>query len=484
MKRSKLIPILKSFSKEEIKEFDKFLDSPFFGCKKFVLNFFRVISGYYPEFEEENIDKKKIFKKIYGGKSFNDALVRRIISDLIRFSEEYMTYKNFRNRKTFRESCLLNELRIRNLPDQFRIRSVKISDNLESSKMIDPEMLFEKYFVNLEIKEFRTAIRDSKMHASYSLSVEAFTVLFFRIIFSYTNHRSTFISEYKIQNEIPDLLFKNINLNALLKEIELKDNQYSIYLKMVFYVYNIVKDKNDRESYFKLMDLLNNYPENFTQPELKNIYISIIRFYNFQDEKYDNIFLKEKYKAYRLFITDFFSLDPNSKLQISFCRNYINLCRQMGETDEIRIFKDRFRDYLHPDYKEDLISFCEAVFLFEKKMFQRSLQYASAINLDREIFKLDVKILKIRNYYELRYYDSVYSELDNLLHFLNSSCKLNPRLLKKAKNFSKIVRHLTKLRSGSVVKKNVLTDLMMLLEKEKNISEKNWLTDKIRMLGN
>ncbi|MEZ4691553.1 MAG: hypothetical protein R3A12_15905 [Ignavibacteria bacterium] len=33
MNRSKLIPILKSFSKEEIKEFDKFLDSPFFGCK-------------------------------------------------------------------------------------------------------------------------------------------------------------------------------------------------------------------------------------------------------------------------------------------------------------------------------------------------------------------------------------------------------------------------------------------------------------------
>ena len=130
MNRSKLIPILKSFSKDEIREFDKFLDSPFFGCKKFVLNFYREIINYYPEFKDKDIAKDKIFKKLYGEKKYNDALVRRIISDLIRFSEEYMAYKNFRNRKTFRNTCLLNELRVRDLEDQFRIRSEGITKKL------------------------------------------------------------------------------------------------------------------------------------------------------------------------------------------------------------------------------------------------------------------------------------------------------------------------------------------------------------------
>jgi hypothetical protein len=57
MNRSKLIPILKSFSKDEIREFDKFLDSPFFGCKKFVLNFYREIINYYPAFKDRRYCK-------------------------------------------------------------------------------------------------------------------------------------------------------------------------------------------------------------------------------------------------------------------------------------------------------------------------------------------------------------------------------------------------------------------------------------------
>lgn len=482
MNRSKLIPILKSFSKEEIKEFDKFLDSPFFGCKKFVLNFYRSISEYHPEYREEDIAKEKIFKKIYEGKKFNDALVRRIISDLIRFSEEYMAYRNFRERNTFRSISLLNELRNRDLEDQFRIRSGQIIKRLNSPGPTDPELLFEKYFVNLEIKEFRTVLRDSKMHSDYSNSVEAFTVLFLRVITSYINHKTTFINEFNIKNDIIDPVIKNINIKALLKELEIQNGGYSNYLKMILYVYNLVQDKNDRESYFKLMDLLNDCPGCFTQLEMKNIYIVIIRFYNYQNEKFDDIFLAEKFNAYKLFLTDFLSADPSSRLQISFCRNYVNLCRQLGRIEKIRELHKKYHDLLPAEHKEDLINFCEAVYLFEKNKFRRSLQFASAFNMDKVIFKLDIKILKIKNYYETGYYDSVHTELDNLKHFLNSECKLTDSIVMKGKNFSRTVSSLTKFKTDPGKLKFKISVLKEKLEKERMISEKKWLTEKIKEL--
>lgn len=482
MKRSKLIPILKSYSTEETREFDKFLDSPFFGCKKFVLNFYRIVITYYPEFRDDDIAKKKIYKKLYGEKKYNDALVRRIISDLIRFSEEYMAYKNFSKKDSFRNTCILNELRDRNLEDLFRIRSEKFLKRINHSESVDPELLLETYFLNLEVKEFRTSLRDSKMHKNYNLSVEAFTVYFMRLIYSYINHRETFSNEFDFDNEIIDSLLINVNLKKITGDPVLKKSKYSNYLKMIYYVYNIVSDKNDRESYYRLMEVLTNNPGYFSMTELKNIYTSIIKFYNYQNEKYENIFINEKFKTYNLFITDFLSADPSARLQISFCRNYINLCRQTGNIEQIRELHKRYNQYLPFEYKEDLINFCEAVYLFEKNKFQRSLKHASAINLDKEIFKLDIKILKIRNYYELVYFDSVFTELDNLLHFLNSSGKLNPGLLKKAKNFSKMVRQLIKLRSGFGINKIDLSDIKIHLEKEKNIIEKNWLIKKIREL--
>jgi predicted nucleic-acid-binding protein len=482
MNRSKLIPILKSFSKDEIREFDKFLDSPFFGCKKFVLNFYREIINYYPEFKDKDIAKDKIFKKLYGEKKYNDALVRRIISDLIRFSEEYMAYKNFRNRKTFRNTCLLNELRVRDLEDQFRIRSEGITKKINSSESVHPDLLLETYFTKLEIKEFRTSLRDSKMHKDYIQSVEAITVYFMRLIYSYINHRNTFLNEYDFSNGIIDLLLRNLDLYKIANDPVLGESKYLNYLKMTLYVYNIVNNKDDRESYYKLMDLITNNPGYYSNVELKNIYISIIKFYNYQNDNFDNIFIKEKYSAYRLFLTDFLTVDPSAKLQLSFCRNYINLSRQSGMTEQIRELHKKYSDYLPEEHKEDLIALCEAVYFFEKKKFSRSLQFVSAINLDKEVFKLDIKILKIKNFYELGYFDSVNSELDNLNHLLNSSEKLNQGMLNKSKNYSKSVRQLTKIKTGSALNKVDHSQFMKKLENEKIISEKNWLINKLSEL--
>ncbi|HMQ70448.1 MAG TPA: hypothetical protein PKC58_15840 [Ignavibacteria bacterium] len=477
MDRSKLIPILKSFSKAEIKEFDKFLNSPFFGCKKFVLNFYRVLIKYYPEFHEDKIQKPEIFSILYGDKKYNDALVRRIISDLIRFSEDYLTYKNFKKNNTSKNSSILSELRTRHLDDQFRIRSESILKRINSSESIEPNLLLETYLVNLEIKEFRTFIRDSKMHENYSHSVEVFIVYFLRLIYSYINHSATFSNEYKFNNELITALVNNFDFKAFLKHLENNDSKYSKYLKMVFYTFNIVNDKSDRESYFKLKYLLENYQSYFTNSELKNIYIQLSKFFSYQNKNHDNIFLNESFEAYNFFLTGKILPEPPSKFQLSFCRNYISICKQTGETEQIRIFHKKYSDYFPEEYREDLINLCESIYLFEKKMFEKSLNCASKINVDKDIFKKDVRIQKLKNYYELGYIDSVYTELDNLKHFLSSSNNLGPDTLKKAKKFVKIFSDILKLKAG---KPGTDADYLRIqLEREKDINEKKWLISKV-----
>src|SRR5262245_37025925 len=107
MKKSKLIQILKSFSSDEMKEFEKFISSPFFGCKNFVLNFFRELKKYYPYFKEEDIQKEEIFARLYKNKKYNDGLIRRMTSDLITLAEEYIMYKEFKNNKAYCNHTLL-----------------------------------------------------------------------------------------------------------------------------------------------------------------------------------------------------------------------------------------------------------------------------------------------------------------------------------------------------------------------------------------
>lgn len=260
MIKSNLIPVLKSFSKDEIKEFEKFLDSPFFGCGKFVLKFYKVLIKHYPVFNEEDIKKEKIFGIVYKDKKYNDALTRRIISDLIRFSEEYITYKNFKNNNAFYSSCSLNELRNRKLHNLFRLRSESILKKINKSEIGDPDRILESYFTNFEIGQYRTFIRDEKMHESRSLSAEAITVYFLRVISYYLIHSINFTHETNTKNKIISAFLNNFNFESFFKLLENDQSKFSVYLKMLGYVYQIVADKEDRQSCTKLNELISANP--------------------------------------------------------------------------------------------------------------------------------------------------------------------------------------------------------------------------------
>lgn len=481
MNRSNLIPVLKSFSKEELKDFEKFLDSPFFGCKKFVLNYYRVLIKYYPDFREDDIKKEKIFGILYKDKKYNDDLNRRIISDLIRFSEEYMSYVNFRSNKAFRSSCSLNELRNRKLDNLFRIRSESLLKKINSSEIVDPLLLLESYFVNVEVSEYRSFIRDEKKHISLGKANEDFIVFFLRLIYSFLKHSITFSNETKIRNEIVFAFLDNFNIDSFLNILENNKSKYNVYLKMVGYSYKIVADKEDITSISKLADLVSENPVYFSKNELQNIYASIVTFYRYQNEKYENVYLDEELSVYNKILEEKLFMDNKNMLQLSFCRNYIRLCVLKKDTNRIKEFCEEYYLNLPDLYKQDLTDYCDSVYFFEKKLFEKSLSAASKVNIDKELFKKDIKILKIKNYFELDYSDSLYAEIDNLRHFLSDSETIISDYMIKSRNFLKYISSLMRAKENKsgvdpfVLKKELV--------KENLINEKKWLLEKIDELN-
>ncbi len=88
-----------------------------------------------------------------------------------------------------------------------------------------------------------------------------------------------------------------------------------------------------------------------------------------------------------------------------------------------------------------------------------------------------MKILKIKNFYELGYSDSLYAEIDNLRHFLSDSETITSDYMTKSKNFLKFISSVVRAKEN---KSGV--DLFVLrkeLEKEYSVNEKKWLMEKI-----
>ncbi|MBK8983686.1 MAG: hypothetical protein IPM38_15555 [Ignavibacteria bacterium] len=69
MRSLRLVNILKTFTKEEIKEFEKFVASPYFSRGRNLSPFFSVIKKYYPEFYPDQYSAEKIFRELFSGKN-------------------------------------------------------------------------------------------------------------------------------------------------------------------------------------------------------------------------------------------------------------------------------------------------------------------------------------------------------------------------------------------------------------------------------
>src|SRR5438552_7153983 len=105
MENLKLFSLLKTFTQNEVAEFEDFVRSPFHNKLMTVIKFFDVIKEYYPEFQNDHFTKENIYSKIYEKERYNDELIRTLISRLLGLAEDYLghagMYKDVISKKRF-----------------------------------------------------------------------------------------------------------------------------------------------------------------------------------------------------------------------------------------------------------------------------------------------------------------------------------------------------------------------------------------------
>jgi hypothetical protein len=99
MENSKLAEVLRTFSKDELKEFEKLVVSPFFNNDKNSVLLLKELKKFHPGFSSKNLTKENLFSRIYPGKKYNDQVMKNAISILMKMCNEYFFEVNLRKEK-------------------------------------------------------------------------------------------------------------------------------------------------------------------------------------------------------------------------------------------------------------------------------------------------------------------------------------------------------------------------------------------------
>ena len=136
MKETKLINILKTFTPEEMKLFEKYIVSPFHSRGKNCLPLLKQLRKYYPDFNSDKLTYENIYYSIYPGRKFNRQVMYNLSSETEKMTRGFLVQIALRKKTFNRTELLLSEFGSRKLLDNYS-DVIKVMETQLSGGAID-----------------------------------------------------------------------------------------------------------------------------------------------------------------------------------------------------------------------------------------------------------------------------------------------------------------------------------------------------------
>lgn len=109
-----LIRLLQTFSEDELKRFEKFLESPYYNTIANVKKLFRELRKYAPGFSGESFSRENIWRGLFPGREFNYGILKNLLHELTILSQEFLVAEETENNIFLNEHILIGQLMNRN----------------------------------------------------------------------------------------------------------------------------------------------------------------------------------------------------------------------------------------------------------------------------------------------------------------------------------------------------------------------------------
>jgi hypothetical protein len=442
MKNSELSETLGKLNKAELKEFGKFIRSPFFNNRSEVIRFYDVVKKFHPLFDSQTLTMENIFSKIYPGKKYSGTTMRKLLSLVTSLVIEYIGVRGFKESRLEYNVKLIDKLREKGMLSLFEKRSKGLEKLFSESKRSFG--YYESKYKYTTIMNWRLLNRNEK---------------------STIKNLQTELDEF-IEYFLAVSLLMYIRLGAWERGLNIKfDLKFfdevtkylsqlppgEVTLARLYYNMLMLLNTGEEKYFFDLQKNRDEFESKLTDLDYYNIELVLIQYC------YESVNKgKQEYRRHQFEITKRITeknLIPQGYIDLFFFTNAVRNASYLKELKWAEQFVNEYKKRLEPGMKEEIIRYSIAMIEFNKGNFEAALKSLSKINLEISNMKIDIKNLLVLIYYELDYNEELLSLLDTYKHFLS-----------RDKDLSKHAR----LVNGQFI--NFVSELLKIKMKEKDSS--------------
>ena len=431
--------------------------SPFFNKNKGVSALCTYIRKYHPALEDEKLDKRTVYKKIFAPGKYNDSLMRGLMFRLAKLAEDFVSYRAFKDDGTAEINFLLSQLRNRNAQKLFEKKYFEAKKRPQNDSEMSSYHLLKLYEQNSIYFDYLSA-KPKSFEELHEIAVRSGDLLL-----------AFFISESKLL--FPAMQYTNPNrkleesgsmLFNIFKSAErggfvvsganssgpMHEMMHEM-MSLNYLLVNCILDFGGEETYIKAKEILYKNRKQFSKQELANMYFVLGNFLltllNRQD-KYNAEYLE----LMKSMLNDKIYGAYLDVMPITVFENIVNTSLTLGEVDWAEEFALKYMKYLQPSSRENAVNFAKARIAFERGDYDGALKLASAVSFDYHMQKIRLRVLYIKIHFERQEYESVLSTADSFRHLINSSANLGAVRRKNYQLFLKFVRQLVKIRESRI----------------------------------
>ncbi|CAN5579303.1 hypothetical protein BH10BAC5_BH10BAC5_20280 [soil metagenome] len=476
MINSRLVEVLRTFNKEEIKEFEKFLASPFFKKQRNLIPLFKLLKTGFPDFKNESLEKGLLFKKLYAKEKYNDQIMRTLSSEMLTMTEEFLVQIRLRKNKSDHNKFLMTELGIRNPGNMWEQKIKKIEKSVRDKPPLDENTIFELYEIDNSKTNYYLDKNDYEVYCkAYEEYSEHFTVLSILKLIKSKDQFLLYSRDYNINfgENLISILFENVNFDAILEKAEKISHPYFRHLK-IFYLLHKIHISDDEKIYKEVKEEFLSFVEKFGHEEKYHIFTQmeiycINKIHAGKREFYDELF--DIYDL--MIINNAYTLTPEHNINAMTYRNMLITSLKVNKHAWLKNIIEKVSETLSLEWKENMRNFAYAHYFFETGEYIKALASINKVPFELFTFKADVKNITLKIYYELNYFEQAISAIDSYRHYIASNNIMTDPTRDYYKRFVKIYFELLKAKMNSTK-----IEKKLLFSEEDSYPEKEWMLQK------
>lgn len=488
-----VIELLKTFTEKELMRFLKFLNSPYFNNRRMMVKLFKTLRTYYPEFESKNFTKHHLYKRIYGKAAYNDSTFRNLMSDLLKFIQQFLKLEATEKNEVESQFFLTTELINRGEYNLFRNKIEKMEKSVIESNTMDGDYFMNLYRINTDAF-YINLLTKKVLKKNFVLSesekmINGIIYIMMYFILETIKHNDNLLKysrAYNIKKNF-DTVSQFLEIFNFKRMIDYVDNNSGIKLPIIEVYYNLLKTFTffeDEKYYFEFKNSLLNVSGKLGANDNHFLHTRLIDYcivkkntgaecsFDLDREIFDLNKIYVRNEAYRS--------GSNVYIPFDYFRNVLINCITVKELRYMEEFIKDNTKKLIPKHVHSVENYSHALLYFEKKNYPKAQALLNKIKFDQFVYKLDMKNLQLKLSYELGQFESAISMIDTYKHFLKNNALISESRRTLHNNFINFANMLIQLKNGKPkFTKQFLADK---IEKTKNVFDKVWLKDKIKEL--